>query len=124
VLSGRVRQRDVLLLVGASLASLAATYVAVRVGTGFDAWRRLSDILDYTRGFYRDAERPYAPWLAGNLKETALAVGPTITTSIIAAFCQMGAEHQHGAQREHGAGFQEGGAECSTLFRDGDLTMW
>jgi hypothetical protein len=73
------------LLVGVAAAAFAATYAGVQFGAGFDAWKRLRDILRYSDNFNRIVERPYVPWLAGNLKEVTLAIGPAVCVSALAA---------------------------------------
>lgn len=85
VLAGRVRTRDALDFLIVFAVALAAVGVAVRLGTGFDAWKRLRQMAVIAQDFNRSWARSYDVWLTANVKDVVLAVGPAVTLAVVAA---------------------------------------
>jgi hypothetical protein len=85
VAARRTPGRDVGGLAVLAAAALAASHVAMRVGTGFDVVARLGRMADAVRAFNLQSGRPRDPWVTGNLREIAIAVGPPVGLTVVVA---------------------------------------
>jgi hypothetical protein len=80
--AGEVRWGQALLLVVTAALALAGAHLAMRAATGFDI---LHVLLGKTEVFSNQPFRPYEIWVVANLKDIALAAGPAVVVTFLAA---------------------------------------
>lgn len=80
--AGELRWGQALLLVVTAALALAGTYLGMRAATGFDI---LHVLVGKTEVFSNQPYRPYEIWVVANLKDIALAAGPAVAVTFLAA---------------------------------------